>query len=111
MEAALGARAWNAAGLLGVHAAISASDALTSLKLGRHSTGQSHEDAAVLVGELSIEDASQKSEVLNEIIGSKHVVAYEDRQFTEDEAATLAKQVRRFIDWVERAMDEPRRPQ
>lgn len=100
MAQAVDERRWNAAGVLGVHAAISAADALASKRIGRHSTGQSHDDAVLLVRDLGLPDAGRRADQLKEIISWKHVAAYEDRELSESEGRTLAKQVARFIDWV-----------
>jgi len=59
---------WNAAGLLGVHAAISASDALASTHGRAHSSGQSHDDAVPLLRGLGLPDGARRADQLREIL-------------------------------------------
>lgn len=104
MDLAIEGGKWNAAGLLGVHAAISAADALTSRYLELRSAGQSHDDVFKLVASVDLSGAPQKAELLSQIVSMKNLVAYEDRDFGAVDAQKLAKQSHRFIAWVEEAL-------
>jgi hypothetical protein len=104
MDMAILEKEWNTAAVLGVHAAISGADALTSKLLGLHSTGQSHGGAVNLVAGLKVEGAPAKSDQLLEILSMKHAAAYEGREVSESDALITAKQVRRFLAWVEAGM-------
>lgn len=106
MKLCLEDREWDAVFLMGVHATISMSDAITVCRSGQRSTGESHREAATLLEEAtghSTEGAKYAARFL-EIIRKKHEVAYEPRRFTEREAAEFAKQVERFVEWVKKQL-------
>ena len=98
---ALQAGRWNAAGLNAVHCAISACDAVLVYYTEQRSASPDHEQAAYLLGSLpKVPDVKQKAEVLRRILQEKHVIEYEDRSCTAQEAAELAKLTERFYRWA-----------
>ena len=102
MEASLKVREWSAAGLNGVHCAISSADALLVYNAGIRSAGDSHHDITFLLEQhVKDKEAGPKAKTLSKIIDYKYLAAYEDRELTESEALELAKITRRFFEWME----------
>ena len=94
---------YNAAGLLAVHAAISANDAVTGQYGQRRSTGEDHSKAADLLREVAPAGAREwrlQANRLNRIVGKKHLIAYEGRLISSKEASYLVEQAERFVDWA-----------
>lgn len=101
MLAALTARRWNSAALLGAHCAISAADAVLVREVGRRSAGEAHESAAAMLDrEVRDPEAGKQAARLRKILGSKHVAAYESRPIREGECRELAQQAERFLAWA-----------
>jgi len=94
-------RRWNSAGLNGVHCAISATDAAMGIKARLRSAGESHYEAVELLN-LHIEhgNVGAQSARLTRILGQKSSVEYDSREFTEQEASDITKDVGRYLDWV-----------
>jgi len=68
----------------------------------QRSASPDHETAAYLLSTLAkVPDAKQKGETLRKILHDKHVIEYEDRSFTAQEAAEVAKLTERFYHWAE----------
>ncbi|MBI1909503.1 MAG: HEPN domain-containing protein [Deltaproteobacteria bacterium] len=93
---------WDAVLLNGVHAAISASDALTVFLTGKRSSSKLHQDAvALLIHAVSENQEDRKNASrLSEILNEKHQIEYEPRRFTEREAFAFAQKTERFFEWV-----------
>ena len=92
---------WNAVGLNGVHCVISLIDSLLVKHCGIRSSGENHLVVVdLLTASLPIEGIVQKSQIARRIIAKKNVVAYEDRDFTRNEALELIKHVQRFFQWA-----------
>ena len=91
---------WSAAGLNAVHAAIAASDALTTFHLGERSRSKDHADAATLVGRLALPGVKERSAQLGRILSVKNLVAYEAREITRREAEDLMARMARFVEWA-----------
>lgn len=74
---------FNAAALLGIHALVSLTDALTVLVVGRRSASERHADAVTLLREASGLRGVQKSNKafrrLGDVLSQKNAVAYEER--------------------------------
>ena len=108
MNQALADRRPNAAALNGIHCAISAADSLCVRFHGRRSSSKDHSDAVRLLAELFSDDqARHQANRLGIILAKKNQVEYEDRVFSQAEAANLAKQVERFFAWVASRMGRP----
>ncbi|NNN04521.1 MAG: hypothetical protein HKL90_01335 [Elusimicrobia bacterium] len=101
MAEAFQKRRWNAAGLAGVHCAISATDALLGKKARIRSSGESHMDAVELLKQY-IDDANvgAQSQRLYRVLSEKSLVEYDSREFREAEAAAVVKDVGRYFEWV-----------
>ena len=92
---------WNAVGLNGVHCVISLIDSLLVKYCGFRSSGESHLAVVdLLKASLPLDGIDQKSQVARRVIAKKNVVAYEDRDFTRNEALELIKHVQRFFEWT-----------
>ena len=94
---------WNSAGLLAIHASISANDALLGLKAGVRHGSEDHRAAAGLLQSFAPPGATewkQQADRLARIVAKKNLVAYEGREVSDKEAADLVEQARRFIGWV-----------
>ena len=101
MQQAMSMARWNAAGLNAVHCAISACDAVLVYYTEQRSASPDHEAAAYLLGALAkVPDAKPKAETLRRILQEKHLIEYEDRAFTAQEAAGLSKLTERFYRWA-----------
>lgn len=106
MQQALAAGRWNAAGLNAVHCAISACDAVLVYYTEQRSASPDHEAAAHLLSALpKVPDAKQKADTLRRVLQEKHVIEYEDRDFTAHEAAELAKLTERFHRWAKELVE------
>ena len=106
MQQAMAAGRWNAAGLTAVHCAISACDAVLVYYTEQRSASPDHEAAAHLLAALpKVADAKQKADTLGRILQEKHVIEYEDRDFTAHEAADLAKLTERFYRWAKELIE------
>lgn len=92
----------NSAGLLAVHAAISAADALLGHHSGIRSSSTDHRVTAELIMDMGsgAEEWKKQGNRLNRIIGKKNLIEYEARQLNDREAAQLVEQAGRFLDWV-----------
>ena len=92
---------WNAAGLAGVHCAISATDALLGKKARLRSSGESHMEAVQLLKQ-HIDDSNVgvQSQRLYRVLSEKSQVEYDSREFREAEAAAVVKDVGRYFEWV-----------
>ena len=92
---------WNSAGLEGVHCAISATDAILGFKARIRSAGESHNDSVDLLRSLvKHENTDQQAFRLARVISKKNVVEYDSRDFTEEEAAAIVKDVSRYLEWI-----------
>lgn len=96
---ALGAERWAAAGLTAVHCAISICDALTIYFLKKRSIADDHRLAVDLLSELTVDGIDLQVTNYKRILAKKYAIAYEDREFRQNEAIDLAKQVERFYHW------------
>lgn len=106
MQQALHTGRWSAAGLNAVHCAISACDAVLVYYTEQRSASADHDAAAYLLSSLTkIPDAKQKAETLRRILQEKHVIEYEDRASTAQEAAELAKLTDRFYRWAKELVE------
>ena len=99
MQHTVTTRRWSALGVNAVHCAISLNDALTVFNLGQRSAGEDHHQAAELLFRLSLEGAATQAKNFGRIIAKKTAVEYEERDFRENEALELVKQVERFFAW------------
>lgn len=92
---------WNAAGLAGVHCAISATDALLGKKAGVRSSGESHLDAVHLLKQhVADPGVGAQSQRLYRVLSEKSLVEYDNREFREVEASTVVRDVGRYFEWV-----------
>lgn len=92
---------WNAAGLAGVHCAISATDAVLGVTVHVRSAGDDHR-AAVDLLKKSVKgpDAEPQALRLSRVLGQKNRVEYDSREFREAEARDIVKDVGRYMDWA-----------
>ena len=97
---------WNAVGLNGVHTIISLIDAILVKYSGMRSSEENHMAVIDLltssVGN-RIKDLAKKSQTAKRVIARKNVIAYENREFSRNDALDMIKQVERFYRW---AMDQ-----
>lgn len=91
---------WNSTGLEGIHAAISAADALLIFLKNQKSSSKRHLDAAELVGGLSVEGAQQAANHLVKILATKSLVEYSGDDYLPEDAEEVVKHVERFFNWV-----------
>ena len=100
MDRAASERAWNSVGLLGVHAVISACDALTVQRAGQRWSGQDHAGVVGLVGSLRLPDSERIVRQITRALEAKNRVEYESREFTEREAENVRQGATRVRAWV-----------
>ena len=101
--ASLAEEDFNAAGLLAVHAAISANDAVTGQYGQKRSAGEEHQKAADLLREVAPTGAREwqlQANRLNRIVGKKNLISYEGRHLTPKESSWLVEQAERFVGWA-----------
>lgn len=91
---------WTAAGLNGIHCAISLCDSLTSFYLGERSTSTRHEDVVVLLKKTRIKNIENKIKQVLSILSVKNLVEYEAREFRKSDASKIATQVERLYLWT-----------
>lgn len=101
MEAALSDRNFDGAGLSGIHAVISACDALTVARLGLRSTAQDHQEVLKLLVLCDVPTAFLTQ--VRETLAVKSRVEYEARQLSEEEADRLRLRVQRVLQLVGKA--------
>lgn len=101
MMMSLADREWDTVLLLGVHAAISITDALLVFHVGKRSISKAHQDAvSLLIQSFPNKDGiRQNANRLSQILNEKHKIEYEPRRFTEKEAYHFAKSVERYLNW------------
>jgi hypothetical protein len=98
-------RRYNAAALLGVHAAIALADALTIRQAGKRAADENHHDAIKLLKSLCstgrVDGDGPKR--LGDILARKSEVAYAERYTSEDSETLKAVRlnVERFFSWVQ----------
>ncbi len=101
MNKALAEDQSNAAALNAIHCAISAADALCVHLSGMRSASKDHADAVRLVAELFPEgEGRRQADRLGGILAKKNELEYQDRLFSHEEAANLAKNAERLFQWV-----------
>jgi hypothetical protein len=100
MESATAAGLWDAAGLAGIHAGISAADAVVAYHGGVRSAAQDHRSAVELLEQTLGLGASPAARHLKRLVDKKNLVEYEQRRLTAAEAADLARHARRFLVWA-----------
>lgn len=101
MDRAAAERAWNAVGILGVHAVISACDALTIGVAGQRWAGPDHQGVRGLIESLGLRDVAQPMRQVREVLEQKSKVEYLDREFKAGEAETVRTRTLRILTWVE----------
>lgn len=102
MDAAQADRNFDAAGLSGIHAVISACDALTVSRLGLRSTAQDHSQVLKLL--VQCDAPTTFLTQVRETLGLKNQVEYEARPLSEEEANRLRVQVGRVLEFVRKAI-------
>lgn len=92
---------WNAAGLAGVHCAISATDAVLGKKARIRSSAENHLEAVQLLKQhIHDSNSGAQSQRLYRVLSEKGLVEYDSREFREPEAAAVVKDVGRYFEWV-----------
>lgn len=95
---------WNAACLNAIHCAISCGDAVSTFFLGRRSSGQRHEDAALLIRETKLPGSEEKAKQFLDVIRLKNLVEYEADEAGENETRKLTKQTERIYAWAKQQL-------
>jgi hypothetical protein len=85
-----------------IHAAISASDAVTAVLAERRSADPDHQRAVDLLEEVAGQSGEIKTRVrqLRMLLGKKNVVEYESRRATAREATDSVERAERFVEWA-----------
>lgn len=91
---------WNSTALEGIHAAISASDAVLIFLRGYKSSSQRHLDVATLISDLPAEGAKEAAQQLSKILCVKSLVEYSGDNYLPEDAQEIAKRVERFFNWA-----------
>lgn len=100
MERAVEASDSDAVGLNAVHAAISATDAVTVFRAGFRSARQDHKMLADVLTDVVGAGAAKSVRHLKTVLAKKNTVEYEERRLTPKEAADIAEHARRFVSWA-----------
>lgn len=101
-QSALHDRNFDAAGLAGLHAVISACDGLTVSKLGLRSTAQNHSDVLRLLVNTGMPEATMTQ--VRETLSLKSRAEYEARELGEDEAAQIVTRAARVVAYAQLAI-------
>ena len=102
MNESIQASRWDAVGLSAVHCAISSCDAVLVYYTQQRSASSDHEAAVYLLSSLAkVPDAKQKAETLRQIFQKKHLIEYEDRNFSAAEVSGTAKLTERLFRWAQ----------
>jgi HEPN domain-containing protein len=88
----------SAAGLLAIHAGISACDALTAHFLGVRSAGQRHHEVLELLAKAPIARKEALIKQLRRLLDEKNVVAYDDSKVSAGDAKELLEAAKRILD-------------
>ena len=96
------AKRWDTAVLLGVHAVISAADAVCVATAGVRSVSPAHTDQTRLIRDLFPDDSGAKKAVdqLAAVLDRKNTVEYEARRCTAGDAEIVTKQAERVLGWA-----------
>jgi HEPN domain-containing protein len=94
----------DAAGMLAIHAGISACDALTVSHLGLRSNTQRHLDVLALLRLVNFDGRPNVERQLRELVSEKREVEYEDRRLQVGDAAKMVELAERVVTAVGRAM-------
>ena len=94
----------NAAGVLAVHAGITAADAMTIHFLGLHSAGQRHLDVLALIMQTGYPRKAVLQRQLNELLGEKKSVVYEGRLISVGDAAKMVTLSGRIVEAAKEAV-------
>jgi len=87
---------WTAAGLNAVHCAISACDTVLVFHLGIRSVSDDHMEVANLLLRLPKEIIEGEVPMFKRIVAKKNLIAYENRDFRQNEAIEITKMADRF---------------
>ena len=98
MEEAMKSPNFDSVAVLGIHCAISASDAV--YYLGERSKSERHEDAAALLERTDIPQAMEKARQLLTILKDKNLAEYEPRQVSERDAKTIFSLANMIYSWA-----------
>lgn len=91
---------WTAVGLNAVHCAISCCDAMLTFHSGIRSAGDDHMQAAELLTRLPPEVEDGEAGTFKRIVAKKNLIAYENREFRQAEAADILRLAERFYAWA-----------
>lgn len=94
----------DAAGVLAIHAGISACDALTVWHLGLRSNSQRHLDVLGLLKQVQFEGRAHVERQLRELVSEKREVEYEDRRLQVGDAGKMVGLAERVVRAAQRAM-------
>lgn len=100
MQHAYQKRMWTSVGLNAVHCVISSCDALLVKSRGIRAAGDDHMQAVELLSSSGIDGVEKQAATVRRIIAKKNAIAYDDREFREDDASDIFKQVERFYRWA-----------
>lgn len=85
------------AGLLSIHAAISAGDALTAHFLGVRSRSQRHQDVLALLSQLPLENKEGLARQVRRLLDDKNVVEYEGKLLLTTAAGEMVELAQRVV--------------
>lgn len=94
----------NAAGVLAIHAGITAADAITIHFLGLRSAGQRHLDVLGLMAQTAHARRAAIQRQLNELLGEKKSVEYEGRLVSLGDSETMVMLSARIVDGAREAI-------
>lgn len=94
----------NAAGVLAIHAAITAADAITIHFLGLRSAGRRHLDVIGLIADTSHPRKATIQRQLNELLGEKKGLEYEGRLVSVGDSQAMVALSARIVDAAQEAI-------
>lgn len=100
-QTSFGSGEWNACAINAIHCCISACDAMCVYCLGKRSSGEDHNEAAVLLKTIKHDERTNANvNRLLRILRTKNIAEYEERLVNRSEADKIMKDCERFLEYV-----------
>ena len=92
----------NSAGMLAIHAGISACDALTAHDLGKRSKSGRHHDVLLLIAHVRIPEKAAVARQLRQLLDAKNLVEYDDQMLIAGDEEKMVEAAKRIVEVARR---------
>jgi len=100
---------WTACAISAIHAVIAACDAVCVYYLGKHSLGESHNDAVTVFKSIgNDEEVTVNANRIAKILRTKNMAEYEQRLVFKSEAETIMKDCSRLLEFARKRLPNNR---